>query len=239
LELPEEGGLVAIRNVIYDWETELPAMLYIEREGATYPAPAFNQEDLAYRIDRLAEFMGEFPVWMSRAVEMAYLADPGTIPFPPFTVGTDQDLGLRHQAYGQGVYHCGEDEAVVMEVTPPNCVYWGFHLAGNNWESFDWDLRQTSINGHQAVIDPDGMFRAVIAHRDPGVPNWLDACGHTPGLIAGRYNRTDAAPVPRLTVVPLAEVRDHLHSDTAVVSPAERSEQLRRRMLSVRRIHSF
>ena len=37
--------------------------------------------------------------------------------------------------------------------------------------------RQSSLNGHQAVLDPDGVFRAVISARDPGVPNWLDTGG--------------------------------------------------------------
>ena len=36
-------------------------------------------------------------------------------------------------------------------------------------------------------VDPDGRFRCVIAHRDPGVPNWLDACGHPEGMIQYRF----------------------------------------------------
>jgi hypothetical protein len=239
LELPEGEAMVAVRNILYDWETEDPAMIFIEREGASYPAPATSPDDLGHQIGRFVEFLYEFPKWQAQAVDFAYLAEPGTIPFPPFTQDTGRELGLSHQYYGQGVYHCEADEAVIVHVTPPRCVYWSFHLANNNWESFDWDLRPTSINGHQAVLDPDGGFRAVISHRDPGVPNWLDASHHPQGLVVGRYNLTDSVPVPQLEVVPLGEVRDHLHPDTATVTPAERSESVRRRMLSVRRIHSF
>ena len=36
------------------------------------------------------------------------------------------------------------------------------------------------LNGHQAVLD-DGVFRAVVAHRDPGVANWLDTAGNRRG----------------------------------------------------------
>jgi hypothetical protein len=97
------------------------------------------------------------------------------------------------------------------------------------------DLRQSSLNGHQAMLDPDGMFRAVIAHRDPGVPNWLDAAGHTDGLIVCRYFRPESVEEPVFRVVPFDKVRDELPASTMTVAPGERDEVLRRRMHSVRR----
>ena len=239
IEVPEGEGFVAVRNIFYDWETEDPAVLYIEREGATYPVPAYDERELTQQIGRFVEFLRSFPKWQMRAVDAAHHANPSIIPFPPFTVGTDRAVGFHNQYYGQNNYACEQDEAIIMSVTPPRAAYWGFHLASNNWEGFDWDLRQSSINGYQAQVDPDGVFRAVIAHKDPGVVNWLDASNHTRGLVTGRYNRTDAVPIPQLTVVPFSKVRDHLHRDTGTVSPEERSVSVRRRMMAVRRFQNF
>ncbi len=36
---------------------------------------------------------------------------------------------------------------------------------------------------HQAVLDADGKFRAVLALTDPVVPNWLDPVGNTRGKL--------------------------------------------------------
>ena len=90
------------------------------------------------------------------------------------------------------------------------------------WESLDYAYRHTSLNGFQAHLDPDGRFRAVVAHRDPGVANWLDTCGHARGPMLFRWIVADHAPEPTCTVVPFAEVHQHLPEGTRTVSPAER-----------------
>jgi len=235
LALPAGEACLMVRSVYYDWETEEPGMVVIEREGATYPPPPATEDQLSERIGRVAEFLRVVPTVMIRGIDQAYAAEEGTVQFPPMTVGTDHNIGFRQQNYGQGIYRCAPGEAVVVEVTPPNCVYWAFHLSNHFWESLDWNMRQNSINGHQAVLDPDGVFRAVISHEDPGVPNWLDASGHPVGLISVRYNSADSVPIPRSTVMALDQLRDAIHPDTPEVAPAERAESIRRRMLSVRR----
>jgi hypothetical protein len=58
------------------------------------------------------------------------------------------------------------------------------------------------------VFETDGSYRIVIAHRDPGVPNWLDTEGHTEGTIFWRLLLPEGeAAKPRCTLVPLAEIR--------------------------------
>jgi hypothetical protein len=66
----------------------------------------------------------------------------------------------------------------------------------------------------------------VIAHADPGVPNWLDTAGHERGSLVARFLLADAAPKPALERVPLARVREALHPATPIVTPDERAEQL-------------
>ena len=50
-------------------------------------------------------------------------------------------------------------------------------------QTFDYIDRQTSFNRRQMTIEADGSFRMVLAHRDPGLPNWLDTMGRAGGTI--------------------------------------------------------
>jgi hypothetical protein len=86
-----------------------------------------------------------------------------------------------------------------------------------------------------ARLSSDGMFRGIIALDDPGVPNWLDPAGYTEGGIYGRWYDCSSEPVPTITRVKLADLRDHLPPDTPVVTPAERADELRRRVRACQR----
>ena len=117
------------------------------------------------------------------------------------------------------------DEALVVEVEPPQGLYWSYSIGNPWWETIDYGRHQSSLNGHQAVIDDDGVLRVVIAHHDPGIANWLDTAGHSEGPIILRCVRTDTAPVPTTRVVPFAEVatraaRRHATRDGRTSAPA-------------------
>jgi hypothetical protein len=99
----------------------------------------------------------------------------------------------------------------------------------------DFGGRQSSLNGHQAELDRDGVFRGVISARDPGVPNWLDNAGYERGSVAARFLRAEAAPVPRLHRVKLSEVRSLLPADTPHIGADARREALAQRRRSVLR----
>jgi hypothetical protein len=86
------------------------------------------------------------------------------------------------------------------------------------------------------VPDADGRVRIVASWSDPGVPNWLDVSGRVLNLISYRFFRPAHTPMsPTIRTVPLAEVRAHLPGGTATVTPTERHETLRQRLLSAYR----
>jgi hypothetical protein len=93
----------------------------------------------------------------------------------------------------------------------------------------DFAERQTSLNAHQARLDPDGAFRGVIAHRDPGVPNWLDTAGHRRGTLALRFLLAEQTPKVEIERMPLAALTARLPASTPRVTPAERAAGLERR----------
>jgi hypothetical protein len=80
----------------------------------------------------------------------------------------------------------------------------------------------------------------VIAHRDPGVPNWLDTTGHSAGFMAPRWAYFEKPPPeqwPTISArqVRFAEIRKHLPPGTRAVSPAERVAQIAIRQRHVQR----
>jgi hypothetical protein len=73
-------------------------------------------------------------------------------------------------------------------------------------ESLDYRFAKIHINKHTAHYAADGSVRAIVAHRDPGSPNWLDTCGHSSGTMCVRWIRAKTHPDPRARVMKLAEL---------------------------------
>jgi hypothetical protein len=228
LYIDPEAQSLCVRQVFYDWETERPANLVIERVGAEYPPPSpLTETDVRARAERLVRWLDKAGTYWDRMCKASLHTEPNTLIFTPLAESAWG--GFQNQAYGMGNFRCAPDDAVILEYAPPAAHYWSFGLGNHYWETVNWFSRQSSLNGHQARLDDDGVFRAVIAHRDPGVPNWLDTGGHTHGTLNGRLLLADTYPEPTLRVVPLAKLRDHLPASTPTVGPTERTEQLRRR----------
>ena len=62
-------------------------------------------------------------------------------------------------------------------------------------------------NRKQTKLEPDGSFRMVIAHRDPGVSNWLDTEGRPFGMVFWRFFLPEGPiETPRAEVVPVDTV---------------------------------
>ncbi|MEE8312576.1 MAG: hypothetical protein V3R77_09965, partial [Candidatus Binatia bacterium] len=73
--------------------------------------------------------------------------------------------------------------------------------------TFDYVNRPVALNRAQTRLEPDGSFRMIIAHRDPGVPNWIDTEGRGFGLVFWRFMLpTGAIETPQATVVPFGEL---------------------------------
>jgi hypothetical protein len=81
----------------------------------------------------------------------------------------------------------------------------------------------------QVVMDSDGACRVVVAHRDPGIANWLDTTGHVQGTVVFRNYRATGQPVPKTVKVKLADVSAHLPTDTRWVNADERAAYLKGR----------
>lgn len=219
---------LGVRHAMYDWENEVDARMAIERLDSPAMRPRPSAPEIAERMEEIAQWM-EYSIqhWL---IHLAASRKKNVV--NRFEVTDYSGFTGRSwpQVYLETLFEIAEDEALVIETDVPEQVrYWSFMLADELFATIDWTHRQSSLNGHQARLDADGRFRAVLSVRDPGVPNWLDPAGRLRGVIQNRWNQASSAPCPAIRRAKLAEIRDLLPSDTPVVSPAERDARLRRR----------
>ena len=100
---------------------------------------------------------------------------------------------------------------------------------------FDFQNRQTSLNGWLAHIDADGKVRLVIGASDPEHPNWLDTAGNRRGIICYRLlDCTRALAEPRCCVVQAEQLAEVLPAEAA---RPEADARRTRRLLLRRRLH--
>jgi len=111
--------------------------------------------------------------------------DPNVFP-KPVTPG-DHPLAAFDAAYSMAPYVLAPDEALVMTGRWPECRCANVSLWNRHLQTYDFAHRQVSLNRAQTAVEPDGTFRIVIAHRDPGVPNWIDTEGRPFGLVFWRF----------------------------------------------------
>ncbi|MCK9504988.1 MAG: DUF1214 domain-containing protein [Porticoccaceae bacterium] len=227
IQLPEGPGNIIFRQYYYDWDREEPADLKIQRVGAHYPPPPLTVAEIERRSQLFVDWLRFLPERFAQVYRSYYDAPQDTLIFDSI------NFGWKDLRYGKGTYNCAEDEALILEVKLPESYYWSIQLCSHFWEARDYHLRQTSLNGHQATIDDDGVFRAVISHKDPGVANWLDAGGHQRGLISIRYYKADSTPAPTIRRVKFADLNNALPSTTARVTDEQRQKSLIARAESV------
>ncbi|MFF7249279.1 DUF1214 domain-containing protein [Embleya sp. NPDC008237] len=228
MRLDERARYLSIRVFVCDLEADRTGEFVIERIGSAGLAPVpLTSTRLTARLTEATvwqratmEYWGPF---MNTVYERAgganRISPPGSVPG-----GAD---GIR---YGGGVYDLGPDEALLIETTVPDADYWSVMLYSSPWfESLDIHNRQNALNGQEAHVDDDDICRIVVAHTDPGLPNWLDTEGRATGHVSWRWVWARTAPTPVARVVPLADLDRHIPADARRVTRAERAAALARR----------
>jgi hypothetical protein len=115
------------------------------------------------------------------------LGDPNQIdepyPVPQATFG----WAAGDAAYAMGSFDLAADEALVIRGRSPECAFWNCCLWNQFLHTYNYDYEQVTINGAQVQYEDDGSWAIVVAHRDPGMPNWLSTQGHPRGRIWFRW----------------------------------------------------
>lgn len=250
---------VSGRQLFCDWQREDPAALTLTMIGGTAaPPPPYDTATAAAHLRRTGalvrgqmHFWNEFYTRLLETYGKAAGADgerfmPRNSFNRPNAAARETGGGQSTNIYAGGVFELDDDSALIVEsrvaVEPQ---YTGFHLANLWGESLDFANHQSSLNGCQSEIDADGGRRLVIAHRDPGIANWIDTTGHREGFMAARWAYSTQPPQEQwplisARVVRFADVDRHLPAATRRVSAAERAAAMRvRRDHVLRRYRGF
>ena len=225
-QMPTNTTYLGVRQVMLDWEKEKDATIAIERVDVPVNIPRRPAADLRTQLALL-------PTWVRNGTGswLDYVARIIAKPVNRLEAMASYKGGggLPGQIILDGAYRFEPDQALIMEMDAPRAKYWSVILCDDLFATVDWMNHQSSLNLAQAELDPDGKMRLVVALTDPGVPNWLDPAGRVHGLVQARWLKPQIQPSVTMQPVPLADVREHVHSSTRFVTPEERDDALRRR----------
>jgi hypothetical protein len=165
------------------------------------PPPRRTDAEVAQRFRRATNFLRD----LVAIFPLARDPEPNTVqePYaqPPITYG----WAAGDAAYAMGSYALGDDEALVISGRSPACAFWNLCLWNQFLQTYDYRYEQVTINGGQCVGESDGSWRIVVAHRDPGMPNWLSTAGHREGRLWFRWFLAESLPErPTTEVITLA-----------------------------------
>ncbi len=120
------------------------------------------------------------PAWVSREVNRFSGSEDG-----------EGNTGIGYAAkdidYRQTLYELDADQALVMRGRFPRCRFANVVLWNHRLQTAPYRYRRVSLNRRQVRYEKDGSFEIVVAHRDPGVPNWIDPAGLRTGMIFWRF----------------------------------------------------
>ncbi|MFA7268331.1 MAG: hypothetical protein WC073_03185 [Sterolibacterium sp.] len=226
-QLPATVTYLMVRQISYDWLHEVDGRLAIERLDRPAIKPRPSAEKLAEQIRNVMAWTENIldvtADWSRRFTGHAEVNELKYVTPAEFAL-------LVNQRYAWGRFELAPDEALIVEAKMPGQVrYFGFDLHDDLNFVIDWMNRQSTLNGHAAKVDKDGMLRIVISAQDPGVPNWLDNAGYEKGMICARWQKCDIYPEHTTRKVKTADVRNHLPADTPVVTFEQRDADIRNR----------
>lgn len=227
-------SFLIVRDLLGDWETELPSRLEIVRLGDPAGAHTQDAQQLAKRSAEILRTIA--PFWLDYFNQFSYGRRPrNSVSAPRIRPGN------RGMSTG-GHFMLADDEALVITLDPLGAEHLGIQVADPWGVAYEYIHRTSSLNTTQACPNADGTYTFVVARQDPGVYNWLDTQGHLAGLIAVRWqsvadSRPDIA-VRESVVVPLQDLDRHLPDEAVRVSEVERELQLASRAWQFHRRYS-
>jgi hypothetical protein len=230
MPIASEHPTLTVRHFFYDWNAEVPSSLQIERVGDPVEATQ-NAVDPGLVLTRQLVALGDFVHDNLHFFLQFGGAAPANGFLPPIDRTAMGAAAENRPVIGR--WELGPDEALILEVEPPEGIYWSYSLGNPWWETIHYGRHQSSLNGYQAAVDSDGLVRVVLSGRDPGIANWLDTAGYSNGAMILRCVRTATAPTPSVRLVSFDDIASALPADTKKVTADERASLLERRRRAV------
>ncbi|OBJ33966.1 DUF1214 domain-containing protein [Mycolicibacter heraklionensis] len=189
LKLEPDAVFILTRDYLTDPGTDRRVQWKIEALDDT-PRRPDSRVDLSRRM-RAAR------TWIREQAAMAPVRLPANVlqepyPVPSRTVG----WAAGDAAYSMGAYELQPGQALVIDGTSPECVFWNLCLWNPFLHTYDYTRERVTINGAHVTYAADGSWQIVISETDPGHPNWVSTAGRSKGLIWLRWFLPESTPAP-------------------------------------------
>lgn len=140
--------------------------------------------------------MGDIP-WVSKT--------PNEFPQPVQDNSNVQiSYAAKDNVYSMAPFVLRPNEALLIRGRFPKCRFANMVLFNRFLQTLNYEERTTSLNRAQTEQDANGNFEMVVAHRNPGHPNWLDTEGRAYGIMFWRFQLPEEdIPALRTKVITL------------------------------------
>jgi hypothetical protein len=205
VQLEEATNALIVRQTFEDRSAETPARMTIRRADPTATPEPLTAARLQTALANTANFV-EGTARLFADWAQSYQPHSNELPSADQalcqSVGGDPNIHYYHS-----LWQLADDEALVIHLPRiPDCRFWNIQI-NNYWmESLDYRYHRIHLNQHSAAVAADGSVTIVLAHRDPGHPNWLQTAGHTQGTMCLRWVGASEFVEPETRLSTLADV---------------------------------
>ena len=167
------------------------------------PRQSPNDTDIAAGIRRVTTFVKGNVITMNNDNSPAWVSRVPNQFVPPKKDDSHEAItyAARDNVYSMAPFVLGPDQALLIRGRFPQCRFSNVVLFNRFLQTLDYEERSVSLNREQTVLDEDGNFEMILAHRDPGRPNWLDTEGRPYGIMFWRFQLTEGDIAPLETEV--------------------------------------
>lgn len=201
LPLDHDATDLMVRQYFGDHRAETPATYTIEAVPDHGPPPALTERAVARRLKAVGTYVRdivEVEATLSALITSVtptqlrggsqFVDADGNVTEPsvdPSVIARVMPTPAIQYA-GSWFEDLRDDEVFVVHGAVPACRYWSIQLLTRWMESGDYEHHPVFLTGSDIQTGDDGRFRVVIAHENPGGPNWIATTGITNANVAVR-----------------------------------------------------
>jgi hypothetical protein len=186
LKVEPATNAVIVRQTFLDRKKERPAWMWIERRGNTAKPAPLTPARLQDGLEKTAKFVHGTAKLFADWAE-GYQVHRNRLP-PADQAVCQRAGGDPNIFYYHSYWELDPSQALVIQLERmPECRFWNLQV-NNYWmESLDFRYHRICFNKHSVKLDANGGATLVLAHHDPGHPNWLETAGHGCGTLCMRW----------------------------------------------------
>lgn len=184
VKIPDDASSVVVREYIGDPAAEELATMRIEALDPDPLAPLTDGE-LADQFTAMAWTLMKL-VTLHRTIKPELVTTPNTL-----VTAEAADLGAADTTpdnlYMMGTFRLDPDQALVLDIAPPDTRYWNVTLESIWHECLEPRQRHSSVTNRGVRPGAHGRVRIAISAEDFGFGHWLDTGGRRRGFVVVRW----------------------------------------------------